>query len=182
MDKSCLTSNNDYEIEIEGVDRSQSDINEDEFSEPVGPDENACCTSTVLLADDNPFNLMPLRVILEEEYQIYCDLVENGLEEVQAFVRNREKTCCDVRYKLVLTDLNMPEMDGFDATRNIYKYQNENNQPLIPIIAVTAYDDEQTFETCMEIGMPTVLQKPVSADLLGKVIKKYYFARTNESN
>jgi CheY-like chemotaxis protein len=48
--------------------------------------------------------------------------VENGVEEVSAFINNNEKTCCDVRYKLVLTDLNMPEMDGFDASRQIFKY------------------------------------------------------------
>ena len=36
------------------------------------------CRATILLADDNPFNLLPLRVILEENYSIYCDLVENG--------------------------------------------------------------------------------------------------------
>jgi len=65
---------------------------------------------------------MPLRVILEENYQIHCDLVENGTKEVEAFKANMEKTCCRKRYKLVLTDLNMPEMDGFDAARNIFKY------------------------------------------------------------
>lgn len=40
----------------------------------------------MLLADDNPFNLMPLRVILEEKYSIYCDLVENGQEELDAYI------------------------------------------------------------------------------------------------
>ena len=100
---------------------------------------------------------MPLRVILEEEYRIQCDLVENGVEEVSAFINNNEKTCCDVKYKLVLTDLNMPEMDGFDASRNIFKYLKERGDKLVPIVAVTAYDDEATFETCMDIGMSSVL-------------------------
>lgn len=76
----------------------------------------------MLLADDNPFNLMPLQCILLENYGIICDLVENGLEEVNAFISNYEKTCCSLKYKLILTDLNMPEMDGFDAAKNILKY------------------------------------------------------------
>lgn len=50
--------------------------------------EKCGCYTTVLLADDNPFNLMPLRVILEEKYSIYCDLVENGKEELDAYIQN----------------------------------------------------------------------------------------------
>ena len=106
------------------------------------------CSSTVLLADDNPFNLMPLQCILMENYGIICDLVENGMEEVNAFIADYEKTCCPLRYKLILTDLNMPEMDGFDAAKSIYKYLEIKNIPLsnyVPIVAVTAYDDTGTL-------------------------------------
>ena len=102
---------------------------EDSYQPPTPPPnlQECGCRATVLLADDNPFNLMPLRVILEENYQVYCDLVENGLEEVEAFKTDIEKKCCSLRYKLILTDLNMPEMDGFDATRAIYAYQQQRN-------------------------------------------------------
>jgi CheY-like chemotaxis protein len=106
---------------IESSVPSKFDVISDEPSELLGSD-NCGCTSTVLLADDNPFNLIPLKCILEENYDIACDLVENGVEEVNAFIKNYEKQCCDVRYKLILTDLNMPEMDGFDAARNIFAY------------------------------------------------------------
>jgi CheY-like chemotaxis protein len=132
-----------------------------------------------LLADDNPFNLMPLRVILQENYQIECDLVENGIEEVEAFVKNMEKTCCQIKYKLVLTDLNMPEMDGFDAAKNIKSYQINQGQDMIPIVAVTAYDDEETFENCLKIGMEAVLNKPVSVDMLDKIIQRHYYGIKN---
>jgi CheY-like chemotaxis protein len=85
-------------------------------------DDECGCNATVLLADDNPFNLIPLRVLLEENYSIYCDLVENGKLEVESFKFNMEKVCCNVRYRLVLTDLNMPVMDGFEAARQILNY------------------------------------------------------------
>ena len=60
--------------------------------------------------------------MLQDNYQITCDLVENGLQEVEAFINNMEKTCCKTFYKLILTDLNMPEMDGYEATKIILKY------------------------------------------------------------
>ena len=56
--------------------------------------EGCGCKSTVLLADDNPFNLIPLRYVLEHNYSIRCDLVENGFQEVEEFINNMEKSCC----------------------------------------------------------------------------------------
>ena len=121
------TYNEDQQSENDGS-YLQSIAIEDSRSKPVSAsdDDGKCCKATVLLADDNPFNLMPLRVILNETFNILCDLVENGLEEVEIFKSNQEKTCCDVKYKLVLTDLNMPEMDGFEASRQIISYQRQH--------------------------------------------------------
>jgi CheY-like chemotaxis protein len=125
---------------------------------------------------------MPLRVLLEVNYRIYSDLVENGIEEVDAFVKNMEKTCCQIKYKLVLTDLNMPEMDGFDAAKNIKIYQLNQEQDMIPIVAVTAYDDEETFENCLKIGMEAVLNKPVSVDMLDKIIQRHYYGNKHNDS
>ena len=62
-----------------------------------------------------------------------------------------EKECCDVKYKLVLTDLNMPVMDGFEAARLILKYQAipRPESSFVPIVAVTAYDDIDTMDQCL---------------------------------
>lgn len=101
-------------------------------------------------------------------------MVENGEQEVQAFISNMEKSCCDVRYKMVLTDLNMPVMDGFDAARLIINYQQENFLS-VPVAAVTAYDNQSTLDKCMKIGMVSVMHKPISLILLEKIVKAYYF-------
>jgi CheY-like chemotaxis protein len=61
-------------------------------------------------------------MILKEKLNIKCDCGEDGLKEVSMFEKNQAKTCCNVRYKLILTDLNMPKMDGFDAATKILEY------------------------------------------------------------
>ena len=99
--------------------------------------------------------------MLAQNFNIECDLVENGEQEVQAFIQNMQKTCCSVRYKLVLTDLNMPVMDGFDAAQLIIHYQQENFIS-VPLVAVTAYDNQQILDKCIRIGMVAVMHKPIS--------------------
>ncbi len=120
------------------------------------------CQASVLIVDDNPFNLIPLSVNLKEKHKLFSDLGEDGIEEVKMFKKNMEKTCCDFRYRLVLTDLNMPNLDGIQAAVQIFAYQEERrkNDPtykFVPIVAVTAYEDQETLSKCIEVGMATVL-------------------------
>jgi hypothetical protein len=75
--------------------RSESDfqiLSSDVHSSTIK--EGCGCKSTVLLADDNSFNLIPLRYVLEQNFSIRCDLVENGFQEVEEFKNNMEKSCC----------------------------------------------------------------------------------------
>ena len=69
--------------------------------------------------DDNFFNLVPLELILRETFQLTVDKAQNGLDAVNKVRNDINKKCCNVRYKLILMDLNMPVMDGFRATQEI---------------------------------------------------------------
>ena len=69
--------------------------------------------------DDNIFNLIPLELILKEMFNLNVDKAMNGQEAVTMYTKNLHKKCCDTHYKLVLMDLNMPVMDGYDATSAI---------------------------------------------------------------
>ena len=64
----------------------------------------------------------------------------------------------------------MPVMDGFDAARQIFKYQRMQGIEFVPVVAVTAYDDSETVETCLNIGMSDVLHKPIDMYKLSQVI------------
>ena len=95
--------------------------------------------------------------------------------------------CCAKKYKIVFTDIQMPGMDGFAVAQVIYSAQNmfrdniKKNQyyGLIkvkkdcPVVAVTAYTDQNTIKQAEEAGMNIVLHKPVSLDRLTQVVRLF---------
>jgi len=107
----------------------------------------------VLVVEDNPINsLLVLKVLKRQGYEI--DVAENGRIALDKYYANQ--------YDLILMDLQMPEMDGYEATINIRKSEKGNNH--IPIIAMTAHTIKGEYERCMEIGMNSFISKPFRAD------------------
>ena len=100
----------------------------------------------ILIAEDNKINQIVTKNLLKKENFI-CDVVENGLECVKAFKSNS--------YDLILMDINMPVMDGNQATQEIRK---ENSD--IPIIALTAADIEEVKKNFGTIGYNGIITKP----------------------
>ena len=112
----------------------------------------------VLLAEDTPNNALLLTFYLEGTG---CELttVENGVQAVQA-VR-------DGVYDLVIMDIQMPEMDGVQATQEIRGHNRDTGDPQIPIIAMTAYTSPTEVHRLYAAGCSYYLPKPVRrADLL----------------
>lgn len=100
----------------------------------------------ILVAEDNKINQIVTKNLLKKANFI-CDVVENGLECVNAFKNNA--------YDLILMDINMPVMDGNQATQEIRK-QNPN----IPIIALTAADIDEVRKNFGTIGYNGIITKP----------------------
>jgi CheY-like chemotaxis protein len=116
----------------------------------------------VLLAEDNIINQkVLLRMLNKLGYS--ADVAFNGLEVLQALERQP--------YDVILMDIQMPEMDGFEATRAIRKLWASADQP--KIIAITAYALEGDREKCLEAGMDDYISKPVKMEELQKVLKFY---------
>ncbi len=144
----------------------------------------------ILVAEDNPVN-QKLAVRLLEKFGYRADIVANGLETLEALSR--------ISYAAILMDCQMPEMDGFAATREIRRRESQwsvvsgqlpvrqeilsesslttGNWSLaarhIPIIAMTANAMNGDRERCLEAGMDDYITKPIKLDTLKAVLERW---------
>jgi two-component system sensor histidine kinase/response regulator len=126
----------------------------------------------VLLAEDNPVNQELARSMLEE---LGCTVVvvENGQEALDA-IGDAPLDRMQRPYDLVLMDCQMPVLDGFEATRQIRRWEAHNNrkQPL-PIVALTANALSGDRERCLKAGMDDYLAKPFTQEQLAALVKRW---------
>ncbi|MBF0544837.1 MAG: response regulator [Candidatus Riflebacteria bacterium] len=118
----------------------------------------------ILVAEDNITNQKVALGILEK-LGFRADAVANGVEAI--------KSLSTVPYDLVFMDLQMPEMDGFEATSLIRQPNSPVMDHNIPIIAMTAHALKGSREQCLEVGMNDYITKPVSSQDLLNSIKKH---------
>ncbi|MET3614275.1 two-component system sensor histidine kinase BarA [Rhizobium aquaticum] len=131
-----------------------------------GADQRETATPTfaglkVLVADDAEVNREVADAALRR-LGIVADFVEDGRQAVDAVLKTR--------YDLVLMDGSMPELDGFDATREIRAAEAEGNRERTPIVALTAHVIGTAADAWREAGMDGVLHKPFTLARLADVI------------
>ena len=131
----------------------------------VASNEGLQLNARILLVEDNPVNQMVAQKMLER-IGLKATLANNGVEALR---------CLDEQsFDLVLMDCQMPEMDGFDATREIRKLELKTpQQQRLPIIAMTANVMSGDRERCLETGMDDYIGKPVQRDQLATVLRKW---------
>ncbi len=118
----------------------------------------------ILLAEDNRINLELLQTILSlQHYEVTA--VENGEAALEAYMKEP--------YDLVLTDIDMPVMDGIVATRLMREVDKKENRGKVPVIALTAYALEGDRERIMNAGLDAHIPKPVDKPYLLEVIKHF---------
>ncbi len=126
----------------------------------------------VLVAEDNVVN-QRVAVELLKRMGCHADVVANGFAAIKAL---RESP-----YDLVLMDCQMPEMDGYEATRRIRRLEAGVLNPDIPIIAMTANAMQGDRDLCIEAGMDDYLPKPVKPDRLREALEGWHLgAQTSE--
>ena len=117
----------------------------------------------ILLFEDNEMNRQLSRAILEKNYQAKMDAASNGREGLEMLEKRK--------YDLILMDIQMPEMDGIEASQKIRNSENALIRN-IPIIALTADVMEKEKKRCIEAGMNDFIAKPFrKEDLLAKILK-----------
>lgn len=103
----------------------------------------------ILVVEDNMINQMLVIKVLKKQH-FETDVAENGLIALEKHEKNA--------YDIILMDLQMPEMDGYEATRRIRALNNSKKD--IPIIAMSAHTFKGEYEHCIEIGMNDFISKP----------------------
>lgn len=115
----------------------------------------------VLLAEDNIVNQLVARSVIERRGH-RVDIAGNGAIALELLAQNR--------YDAVLMDVQMPTMDGMEATRRIR--QLEDGQRHIPIIAMTAHAMAGDREECLSVGMDDYISKPIDPELLIETLER----------
>ncbi len=116
---------------------------------------------TILIADDLSLNRTLVRVMLKP-YGCRFEEAENGSEALEIIRRKRPD--------LVLMDIMMPVMDGFEAVRSIREELGE--EPWLPVIAITAREGEKELDEILSAGFDGCLYKPLEEEVLLRVIRE----------
>ena len=109
---------------------------------------------TILIADDIHTNFILLEAILSET-RVKLIWAKNGMEAVE-------------KIDLILMDIQMPEKNGIEATRDIKKFRKD-----LPIVAQTAFTIEFAEKNIMEAGCSQIITKPIIPDLVIKILANY---------
>jgi signal transduction histidine kinase/CheY-like chemotaxis protein len=128
--------------------------------------ENDFQNSVVLVVEDNKVNQLLIKNILGG-LKLIIDVAANG-EEAVAMVTEK-------KYDLILMDIQMPVLDGYDTTELLRKKLNSKT----PIVAMTAFALPGEREKCLEAGMDDYLAKPIELPQLMAVLKKYLSYKEN---
>ena len=118
----------------------------------------------VLIAEDNIVN-QKVAIKMVEKLGYRADAVANGKEAINVLE--------SIPYNIVLMDCQMPEMDGYEATRCIRNPKSTVINHDIPIIAMTARAMQGDRDKCLEAGMNDYISKPVNSNVLCDVLEKY---------
>ena len=137
----------------------------------ASPFENIQFQGEILVAEDNIINQQLVKQILLR-YGVNVELANNGLE---AFEKRKSK-----KYDLIFMDIQMPVMDGVEATHEIINYEVEEKLEHIPIVALTANALKGDKERFLNEGLDEYIPKPIETNELLYILKKFLTVQSKE--
>ena len=156
-----------FEVVLEFPIDTEADAVPEAQALPEEPEDiSPLCGMNFLCAEDNAINAEILELLLESK-GAHCKIYPNGQELVDAFVRVKPG-----EYDMILMDVQMPVMDGLEATRRIRSGENPLGR-IIPILAMTANAFLEDMQKSKEAGMDEHLSKPVDIDALEQTVKRF---------
>ncbi len=130
-------------------------------------------TGRVLVVEDIPANILVISSLLRK-LGMEVVVTKDGRQGVAVLTGG-------AAIDLVLMDLQMPVMDGYEATKQIRQWERDNGKPPLPIIALTADAYEEDHERCTAVGMDDFLTKPVNIHQLAATLARNLARRTGEN-
>ena len=119
----------------------------------------------ILVAEDNASNYLLIEILLKHTYRLIH--AQNGREAVAFFQSHHPQ--------LILMDIKMPEMNGYEATKAIRAMNDRPDGKNIPIIAMTANSFAEDVQASLDAGMNAHLSKPIVIDEVIKTILRYVY-------
>ena len=120
----------------------------------------------ILLVDDNPVNLLVAKSYLEE-LNVHVTKMDSGKEALATYTKSPES------FDLIFLDCEMPEIDGYEVTREIRQYEKQMGLKKVPIIALTAHASGEKRKQSFSAGMDDHLAKPVTLNALRVCLVKW---------
>ncbi|CAG9323513.1 unnamed protein product [Blepharisma stoltei] len=170
-----------FKIDINNANNHQrvdDKLNTKECNENVMPEfsiskqyfESRALNQSVLIVDDMEFNLEILGSIFKNYGVAFCEAI-NGKIAIEKVIEHDKK---QRPFKVIMMDSSMPEMDGWEASKNINKLYREGNIHFLPvIIGHSAYNSDEDVKLCFESGMAEFLPKPCSPEEIIQTVIKY---------
>ncbi|MGA9638853.1 response regulator, partial [Flavobacterium sp.] len=140
--------------------------NSNDFINDIEVDLSSSQVFTILVVDDNVINCTVTKKIIEKR-NYKCSVVNSGQDAIN-FLENNS-------FDAILMDINMPEMNGYEAAKIIRKMGIT-----CPIIALTAYNKEEVIEQAVSAGMDDIIIKPFESNVLFKTINELIFNKVND--
>lgn len=122
---------------------------------------------SILVVDDNEINQQVARGYLEQT-GVSITTAMSGLQAIEIIDKKH--------FDLVLMDINMPHLDGWQATTMIRQHYSGSE---LPIVALTAFSGEEVFETCLRVGMSAHIGKPIVESQLMETLGKFLTAKSS---
>jgi len=119
---------------------------------------------TILVVDDNDLNLLiAQRMLIKKGHRVIT--AKNGREALEKLK--------DHKYDLLFMDVNMPDMDGLETTRMIRHYERDAGIGHTPVIAMTAYTQDEDRQRCLASGMDGYLSKPIDIKAIEQILARF---------
>ena len=132
---------------------------------------STCGSKTVLIVDDSDFDLMPLEAILTDMCEVEVEQANGGQDAIDKFKADHGKSCCTDYIKLVFMDVNMPEVDGRQATQAIL---GAGTGKPVKVVGVTSFESDEAVQNCYQAGMSCVISKPINVERLQAAFNEHY--------